>query len=101
MDIHPDESPFNPGKYGPYVQTQKLKRYQELAYKLLDSGKAYRCFCSEDELENDRQMALANHQTPKYSRRCLYLSKDEIQAKLDAKVPYVIRLKMEDNINIE
>ena len=91
MDIHPDESPLNPGKYGPYVQTQKLKRYQELAYKLLDSGKAYRCFCSEDELENDRQMALANHQTPKYSRRCLYLSKDL----------YVIRLKMEDNINIE
>ena len=101
MDIVPEESPLNPGPYGPYVQTQKLKRYQDLAHKLLKEGKAYYCFCKEEDLEKDRQMALANHQTPKYSRRCLYLSPEEIQAKLDAKVPYVIRLKMKDNTNIE
>ena len=101
MDIYPDESPLKPGQYGPYVQTRKLKRYQELAYKLLEEGKAYRCFCTEDELETDRQAALANHQTPKYSRRCLYLSKDEVKTKMDQKTPFVIRLKMKDNVNIE
>ncbi|MBQ0045331.1 MAG: glutamate--tRNA ligase [Mycoplasma sp.] len=97
MGIKIDESVKNPGKFGPYQQTQKLKRYQELAFKLLEEGKAYRCFCTKEELDKNRNAAMSGGQTPKYNRHCLYLTKEEIQAKLDAKTPFTIRLKIEDN----
>ncbi len=101
MGIKIDESVKNPGKFGPYQQTQKLKRYQELAHKLLQEGKAYRCFCTKEELDKNREAAMSGGQTPKYNRHCLYLTKEEIQAKLDAKVPYTIRLKIDDNTTYE
>lgn len=101
LKIPYDESIRNPGPYRPYQQTQKLARYQELANKLLQEGKAYRCFCSKEELDQQREIAMANGQTPKYSRKCLHLSKEEIQQKLDQHIPYVIRLKITDNVNIE
>lgn len=101
MGIKIDESVKNPGNYGPYQQTQKLKRYQELAYKLLQEGKAYRCFCTKEELDKNRAAAMSGGQTPKYNRHCLYLTKEEIQAKLDAKVPFTIRLKIDDNTTYE
>lgn len=97
MKIKPDESVQNPGNFGPYIQSEKLDRYKELANDLLSSGKAYRCFCSGEQLENDRQIAMENHQTPKYNRRCLQLSESEIQKNLDKNIPYVIRLKINDN----
>ena len=71
MGIIPDESIWNEGKYGPYIQSKKLNRYQELAYKLLQENKAYRCFCTEKELQEEREQSLKNHSTPKYSRKCL------------------------------
>lgn len=101
MGIKIDESCKNPGSYGPYIQTQKLSRYQELAKKLLAEGKAYRCFCTKEELDANRNDAMSGGQTPKYNRHCLFLTPEEIQAKLDAKVPYTIRLKIKDNAMIE
>lgn len=100
MGFKIDESIKNPGQFGPYIQTAKLKRYQQLAQKLLDEGKAYRCFCTKEELDKNRSKAMAGGQTPKYNRHCLYLTKEEIQAKLDAKVPFTIRLKIQDNKEI-
>lgn len=100
MGIQIDESIKNPGQFGPYIQTAKLKRYQELANKLLNEGKAYRCFCTKEELDANRAQAKTSGQTPKYNRHCLFLSKEEIQAKLDAKIPYTIRLKIKDNTTI-
>lgn len=101
MGIKIDESVKNPGKFGPYQQTQKLKRYQELAYKLLEEGKAYRCFCTKEDLDKNRASAMSSGQTPKYNRHCLYLTKEEIQKKLDAKIPFTIRLKIDDNTTYE
>ncbi|MDE7434152.1 MAG: hypothetical protein K2M43_03490 [Mycoplasmoidaceae bacterium] len=101
MKVTVDESIRNPGKYGPYIQTQKLARYQELANKLVQEGKAYYCFCTKEELEAKRELAIANGQTPKYDRTCLNLTKEEIQKKLDANIPHVIRLKIEDDTQIE
>ena len=97
MKIVPDESVNNPGKYGPYIQSAKLDRYKTLAHDLLAKGLAYRCFCTEEQLENDRQQAIDNHQTPKYNRRCFHLSDDEIKNHLANNTPYVIRLKINDN----
>ncbi len=101
MKLTPDESPLNPKQYGPYTQSQKLKRYQELALKLIKENKAYYCFCTPEQLETDRQLALQNHQTPKYNRRCLNLNENEIKEKLKTNPKVAIRLKIQDNINIE
>ncbi len=101
LKIKYDESIRNPGEYGPYIQTQKLARYQELANKLVQEGKAYYCFCTKEELEEQRKISLENNQTPKYNRKCLHLTKEEIQSKLSSGIPHVIRLKMPDGINIE
>lgn len=97
MGLKIDESVKNPGEFGPYQQTQKLKRYQELAYKLLNEGKAYRCFCTKEELDKNRVSAMSSGQTPKYNKHCLYLTKEEIQKKLDQNTPFTIRLKIDDN----
>lgn len=101
MGIIPDESVMNPGKYGPYVQSQKLEHYKNLAFELVKNKKAYYCFCSAEQLETDRQLALSNHQTPKYNRRCYALTDDDVTKKIKQGIPFVIRLKMEDNVNIE
>ena len=95
LNVDIDESIKNPiPKYGPYMQTQKIGRYQELANKLLQEGKAYYCFCDEEQLELDREVALKNHQTPKYSRRCLQYSQAEIDELLKSDKPRAIRLKL-------
>lgn len=101
LKIPYDESIKNPGKFGPYIQSQKLERYRELANKLLQEGKAYYCFCSKEELDLQREIAMKQGHTPKYNRKCLYLSKEEIQEKLSQNISHVIRLKMHDNENIE
>lgn len=97
MKIFPDESIKNPGNFAPYIQSEKLERYKSLAYELLNKNLAYRCFCSEEQLEADRQNALDNHQTPKYNRRCLHLSQNEIDEHLKKNTPFVIRLKIHDD----
>lgn len=100
MNLKIDESVKNPGKYGPYQQTHKLERYKQLAYQLLKEGKAYRCFCTKQELDEARAKSLQTGHTPKYNRHCLYLTNEEIQEKLNKKIPFTIRLKIPDGQNI-
>lgn len=97
LKIFPDESPINPGEYGPYIQSEKLKKYQELAFSLLKQNKAYRCFCSLEELKQERKNLLAQKKVAKYSRCCLNLQQDEIEKKLNQKIPFSIRIKIPDN----
>lgn len=102
LNVDIDESIKNPiPKYSPYIQTQKLSRYQELAHELLNKNKAYYCFCDESQLELDREEALKNHQTPKYSRRCLNYSQSQINELIKSNKPKAIRLKIDDNKNYE
>ena len=91
-----DEGPDIGGNYGPYVQTDRRGLYKEYAEKLVEMGKAYYCFCDEDRLNEVRALCEAKKIPPKYDRHCLSLSKEEIQAKIDAGVPYVIRQLMPD-----
>lgn len=97
LNIIPDESLRNPKEFGPYVQTDKLPRYQLLVQKLLDEGKVYFCFCDEEKLENDRQLALSNHQTPRYSRTCLNYNKAQVDELIASGKPKVVRLKIDDD----
>lgn len=97
MGIIPDESPLHGGKYGPYFQTQKLQRYEELANQLLNEQKAYYCFCTKEQLDAQRKEAELNHETPKYNRTCLHLSESEIYQKLNSGCEHTIRLKIDEN----
>jgi glutamyl-tRNA synthetase len=57
---------------GPYYQTKRMTRYQEVAQKLLKDGYAYHCYCSKEELDQMREDQKARGLKPKYDRRCLY-----------------------------
>ncbi len=87
-----DEGPDIGGDYGPYVQSDRKNLYLPYAQQLVEKGAAYYCFCTKDELEQRREAAEARGEVFKYDKHCLKRSKEEVQAKLDAGVPYVIRL---------
>ena len=57
---------------GPYYQSQRISIYQEAAERLLKEGKAYRCYCTPEELERKRKAALEAGGKPKYDRTCLH-----------------------------
>lgn len=89
--ITPDEGPKAGGPNGPYIQSQRLEKYRAAAEKLIKEGKAYRCFCTKERLDELREFQKQNKMAPMYDRQCRYLSEAEIQEKLDAGIPYVIR----------
>ena len=72
---------------GPFRQTDRMETYRNYAYKLLEEGKAYRCYCTPEELEERRQKAMKEGKPPRYDRRCR-----EIKETLDK--PFAIRFKM-------
>lgn len=86
-----DEGPDVGGPCGPYVQSQRKDSYMPYAKKLVESGHAYYCFCTKEELDARREEAEKQGKAFKYDKHCLRLSKAEVQAKLDAGVPCVIR----------
>lgn len=89
-----DEGPDVGGPVGPYVQSERMGLFKQYALQLVESGHAYYCFCDKDRLEELKKIQQASGISPKYDGHCSRLSKEEIQAKLDAGVPYVIRQKM-------
>ena len=86
-----DEGPDVGGDYGPYIQSQRKDLYLPYAKKLVASGHAYYCFCTKEELAERKAAAEARGEVFKYDKHCLHLTQEEVQAKLDAGVPYVIR----------
>lgn len=86
-----DEGPGKDGPHGPYIQSQRNDKYQAAMTQLLEKGQAYKCFCTQEDLEEMRRRQEARHEAPMYDRRCLKLSKDEIEEKLAGNTPYVIR----------
>lgn len=89
-----DEGPNNEGNFGPYIQSKRKDIYEEYALKLVEMGKAYYCFCSEEELTKMREKADARKKPFLYDGRCSRLSKEKIEENLKNNVPYVIRQKM-------
>ena len=79
-----DEGPDIGGPVGPYVQTERREFYSKYAELLIEKGGAYRCFCK-------RSNETAGDAHSKYDGRCSHLTKHEIDAKLSAGTPYVIR----------
>ncbi len=81
---------------GPYFQTDFTEEHQAAAQKLVDSGKAYKCFCTKEELDAKREAALAAKQEVKYDGTCRNLSPEEVAAKEAAGIPSVVRFKVPD-----
>jgi len=75
-----DESVDVGGNYGPYRQTERLDIYKTYWQDLLDRGLAYRCYCTEEELEKEREEQTARGETPRYSGKCRHLSAEQIAA---------------------
>lgn len=92
--IH-DEGPDVGGEYGPYIQSERRGLYKEYAEKLVELGGAYYCFCDKERLDKLKEAQAAKGITPKYDGYCKGLSKEEIQEKIDAGIPYVIRQKID------
>lgn len=89
-----DEGPDKDGGFGPYVQSERMKTgvYLDYAKQLVEKGEAYYCFCTKERLEQLHKDAEANGEAAaKYDKHCLSLSKEEVEEKLAAGVPYVIR----------
>ncbi len=89
-----DEGPNNPGKYGPYIQSERKEIYAKYAKELVEKGKAYYCFCTEEDIKKDREEAEKRGKAYFYDGKCSRLLKSEIEEKLKNNVPYVIRQKM-------
>ena len=89
-----DEGPDIGGPAAPYVQSQRMGTHKQYAVELVEKGAAYYCFCDKDRLEELRRVQTASGMPPKYDGHCARLTPEEVQAKLDAGIPYVIRQKV-------
>ena len=90
--IH-DEGPDRDGGVGPYVQSERQKQgiYLEYAKKLIDKGEAYYCFCDKERLAGLKTQVVEGKEITVYDKHCLSLSAKEVEEKLKAGLPYVIR----------
>lgn len=77
LGIDWDESIDKDGGYGPYRQMERLEIYERYARDLLDRGLAYKCYCTQEELEKDREDQLRRGIAPKYSGKCRHLTDSE------------------------
>lgn len=92
--LHIDEGPGFGGERGPYVQSQRMKKYHAAVRELLENDTAYRCFCSERRLELLRKEALRTRQVPRYDNKCRYLTPQQVAVLLAKNTPYCIRFKL-------
>ncbi|CAH0485857.1 unnamed protein product [Peronospora farinosa] len=94
--VEEDEGPNVGGPYSPYIQSQRLPIYQEAAKKLIESGHAYRCFCTSERLRKLRESQTRHGEATMYDRACLGLDEKEVEERVASGEPYTIRLKIPD-----
>jgi len=84
LGLEPDEPPV--------YQSQRLEVYSKYVNKLLESGKAYRCWCEPEVLKQKQQQARAEKKNPRYDRTCYHLSEEEKKKNIDSGKPAAVRL---------
>src|SRR5947208_12423138 len=92
-----DEGPDVGGSFGPYRQSDRLPIYREHAERLLSEHKAYLCFCTEAELQQERERAAAEHRQPIYSGKCRAIDPAESQRRRASGEACAIRLRIPDH----
>ncbi len=89
-----DEGPDVGGPYQPYRQSDRVQVYREHAERLLAERKAYLCFCTEAELQKERETAQAEHRQPIYSGKCRMIDPAQAQSRKTKGDPCAIRLQI-------
>jgi glutamyl-tRNA synthetase len=84
------------GPYGPYKQSERIETYRKYIRKLLDEGKAYHCFCTLEELEQERKEMMERKEPPVYSGKCRNLSKKQVKRYQKEGRKSIIRFKVPD-----
>jgi nondiscriminating glutamyl-tRNA synthetase len=92
-----DEGPDVDGSFGPYRQSDRLAIYREHAEHLLSEHKAYLCFCTEAELQQERERAAAEHRQPIYSGKCRSIDPAEAQRRRSGGEACAIRLRIPEH----
>jgi nondiscriminating glutamyl-tRNA synthetase len=96
LGIDWSEGPQIGGPCAPYRQSERLGIYHQHTEQLLAQGKAYRCFCTAEELEHERQQALREHRTQVYSGKCKTLTSEEAMTRVAGGEPFAVRLAVPD-----
>ena len=96
LGIDWDEGPEVGGEYGPYLQSERLDIYRDVVEKLMAAGKAYYCYCSQEELDQRREAARSAGQHSGYDGHCRALTAEQVQAYVDEGRRPVVRLRMPD-----
>jgi glutamyl-tRNA synthetase len=91
-----DEGPEVGGPYGPYRQSERYDVYRDVTAKLLDAGRAYRCYCSTEELDERNERARAEGRAPGYDGHCRALSSEQVVAYESEGRKPVVRFRMPD-----
>lgn len=93
---------YQKGDFGPYIQSERVEKgiYDSYINKLIDEGKAYYCFCSQDRLDQLREEQKVNNETPRYDGYCRHLSSEEVQKRIANGEPYVVRLRLPEHEDI-
>ncbi|MCI0130943.1 MULTISPECIES: glutamate--tRNA ligase [Enterococcaceae] len=94
LNIDWDESPDKPGEYGPYRQSERKDIYQPLVDQLLASNLAYKCYCTEEELEAERESQRSRGQIPRYNGKCAHLTPEQQAAKEAEGITPVVRFRV-------
>ena len=89
-----DEGFLKGGNLGPYRETERKPLYDTYIQQLLNEDKAYRCFCTKDELEAERHKAEAEHRIYRYGGACAHLSAEQVKKNIAEGKPYAIRLRI-------
>ena len=89
-----DEGPDVGGPHGPYRQSERSDIYREHSEQLISKGHAFRCFCTPERLDQLRAEQMANKQTPGYDGHCLQLFDEEVEKRVAAGEPHVVRMKV-------
>lgn len=95
-----DEGPDVGGEYGPYRQSERFDIYKKYTDKLLNEGKAYKCFCTPEEIEEMRKECIKNGKQPRYNGRCRNLTLEEVEELEKSGKKYSIRFKVNEGINV-
>jgi glutamyl-tRNA synthetase/nondiscriminating glutamyl-tRNA synthetase len=96
LGLNWDEGPEGGGDCGPYRQSERLHIYRAHAVELMASGKAYHCFCTEEELEMERYRALRAGEPPKYGGRCRHIPAAEARQRIENGEPATVRFRVAD-----
>ena len=94
LKLNWDEGPEAGGPYGPYRQSERLEIYQNHAQQLIEAGHAYACFCTDAELEAERERAMKRGEQPHYSGKCRPLTAAQQEEKRKAGLEPAIRFRV-------